>query len=370
MREVLIVAGEASGDLHAAGLVRALRARRPDLTFAGVGGDRSRAEGVDLVEHAERLAVMGFVEVLKHVPKHARLLRTLTARLRSGSVALLVVIDYPGFNMKLAARAHDAGVPVLYYITPQVWAWHASRLRTLARIVTRAAVILPFEEALLRKNGIDATFVGHPLLDRARELPDKAAARRLLGIPGDAKVLALFPGSRGQEIARHLDDFVATARELERRTPGLHVIVSAAPTVTLDASRCPYPMIPSASFTVLRAADAALCKSGTTTLEAAVADCPLIVAYRTNALTYAIARRLVRIPHIGLVNVVAGRTVAPEFVQDAAQPMAMADALAPLLDDGGATREAMRAGLAFVRGKLGEPGASDRVAAIAAELAR
>jgi lipid-A-disaccharide synthase len=182
-------------------------------------------------------------------------------------------------------------------------------------------------------------------------------------------VLALFPGSRAQEIARHLDDFVDTARAVEQRVPGVRVVVSVAPTVTLDPVRCPYPMVHSASFAVLRAADAALCKSGTTTLEAAVAECPLAVAYRTNAITYAIARRLVTIPHIGLVNVVAEREVAPEFVQHSLAPEAVAAALVPLLDGGSAERVRMLAGLAEVRAKLGEPGAARRVAIMASELA-
>ncbi|HEX6630135.1 MAG TPA: hypothetical protein VF048_03550, partial [Gemmatimonadaceae bacterium] len=166
MSEVLIVAGEASADLHASRVVRELRARRPALRFAGIGGDRLRGEGVELVEHAERLAVMGFLEVLRHVPAHYLLLRRLERLMRGGEVRLLLLLDYPGFNMKLAAAAHRAGVPVLYYITPQVWAWGAGRLAKLAQTVTRAAVILPFEEKLLREHGVHATFVGHPLLDR------------------------------------------------------------------------------------------------------------------------------------------------------------------------------------------------------------
>ena len=369
MREVLFVAGEASGDLHAAGVARELRTLRPDLALVGIGGAAMAAEGVELVEHADRLAVMGFVEVLKHVPKHWALLRQLRRRLRSGHVALLVVIDYPGFNMKLARAATDAAVPVLYYITPQVWAWGADRLAKLASTVTKGAVILPFEEELLRAHGIDATFVGHPLLDRAQQLPSRDEARRQLGLASDRPVLALFPGSRAQEIERHLDAFVASARELERRVPGLQVVVSVAPTVRLDSARCAYPMAQSASFPVLRAADAALCKSGTTTLEAAVAGCPLVVAYRTNALTYAIARRLVKIPHIGLVNVVANREVAREFVQAGLEPAAVATALAPLLDPHSPERARALEGLAEVRARLGTPGAARRVARIASELA-
>jgi lipid-A-disaccharide synthase len=369
VREILFVAGEASGDLHAAGVARELKARGAPFRLVGIGGDEMRGAGVDLIEHVEQLAVMGFVEVLRHVPKHWALLRALRKRIRSGNTALLILIDYPGFNMKLAAQATDAGVPVLYYITPQVWAWGANRLATLAHTVDRAAVILPFEEKLLSEHGVATTFVGHPLLDRAEQLPTREEARRHLGVPNDATMLALFPGSRAQEIARHLDAFVATARELERRRPGLRVVLSAAPHVRLHERACPYPIVRSASFTVLRAADAAMCKSGTTTLEAAVAGCPLVVAYRTNAVTYAAARRLVKIPHIGLVNVVAGRKVAPEFVQDALQPNAVADALGPLLDHRGSERAIMITELARVRDSLGTPGASRRVATLALEMA-
>ena len=254
--------------------------------------------------------VMGFIEVIRHIPRHWELLHTIRDRLATGNVKLLVVIDYPGFNMKAAAAAAEAGVPVLYYVTPQVWAWGEGRLPTLARIVTKAAVILPFEENLLRGHGIDATFVGHPLLDRATNLPDRKEARADLGIAESAKVLALFPGSRQQEIDRLIDDFVATAQELNKLVPQLEVVVSVAPTITLDPARCPFRLVHSASSTVLRAADAGLCKSGTTTLEAAIADCPLVVAYRTSPISYFLARMMVKIPHIGLVNVGAGREVA------------------------------------------------------------
>jgi lipid-A-disaccharide synthase len=369
VREVLIIAGEASGDLHAAGLAEALHRLRPDLALVGIGGERMQAAGVTLLERTDKLAVMGFAEVVRQIPHHWSLLRDLRQRLRSGRVALLVVIDYPGFNMKVAAAASDAGVPVLYYITPQVWAWGAGRLATLSRIVDRAAAILPFEERLLRDHGIDATFVGHPLLDRTAVLPNRADARRALELPADARVLALFPGSRAQEIERHLDAFVASARELERRVPGLTVIVSVAPGIDLDPARCAYRQVRSASFAVLRAADAALCKSGTTTLEAAVAGCPLVVAYRTSRWTYAIARRVVKIPRIGLVNVVAGREVAPEFVQDALAPPNVADVLERLLDPTSGERRQMIRDLEQVRSSLGTPGAAERVARIASEMA-
>lgn len=369
MREILFVAGEVSGDLHAAAVASALGASGAPYALTGIGGDAMREAGVALFAHTGSLAVMGFIEPLKHVPRFFRLRREVGRRIRSGRVALVVLIDYAGFNMRVAAMASAAGVPVLYYITPQVWASRPGRLATLARTVTKAAVILPFEERLLRERGIDATFVGHPLLDRALALPDRAAAREALGVGRGERLLALFPGSRAQEIARHLDPFVATALELQRRDPFLRVVVSSAPHVTIPPERCPFPLVHSASFQILRAADAALCKSGTTTLEATIALCPLVIAYRTSAVEYAVARRLVRIPYIGLVNIVAGREVAREFVQGAVQPRALADALQPLLDPHSVQRKALVSQLSAVRDTLGQPGAAARVAAMALELA-
>jgi len=366
--EVVLVAGEASGDLHAAGVAEELRRIRPDLQLSGFGGPLMEKAGVSLFGRYET-GVMGFVEIIRHIPRHWELLQTIRDRFEKSDVKLLVVIDYPGFNMKAAAAASDAGIPVLYYVTPQVWAWGEGRIPKLARIVTKAAVILPFEEPLLRGHGIDATFVGHPLLDRAGNLPSKQEARAALGLSDATPVLALFPGSREQEIDRHIDDFVDTAREVEKATPGLQVVVSVAPTITLDPRRCPYKLVHSASFSVLRAADAALCKSGTTTLEAAIADCPLAVAYRTSEISYLLARWMVTIPHIGLVNVVAGREVAREFVQDDLVPAKVAVQILRLLDPADAERARVLDGLAEVRGKLGTPGAARRVAEMASGLA-
>jgi lipid-A-disaccharide synthase len=369
MRKVLFVAGEASGDLHAAGVAASLRRLRPELQLAAVGGTKLAEQGVEMIHLDSHLGVMGFFEILEHIPAHYRLLGRISEMMDRGEISLIVLIDYPGFNMKVAERAKAKGVPVLYYVTPQVWAWGANRIPKLARLVTKAAVILPFEEKLLRGYGVDATFVGHPMLDRAVGMPSKNDARESLGVPADAEVLALFPGSRQQEIDRHLDDFVAAAKLLTQRRPRLKVLVSVASTVKIDARRCPFPLVHSQSLTVLRAADAGLCKSGTTTLEAAIADCPLVVAYRTGTISYALARMVVKVPHIGLVNVVAGREVAPEFIQDRIQAQPIAAALSRLLDAGPDRETALR-GLAEVRAKLGTPGAAERVAEMASALIR
>ena len=370
MREILFVVGEPSGDLHASSVARELAARGAPFRLRGIGGDLMQAAGVEIDEHIRDLAVLGFVEVIRHIPRHWQMLNDMRRRIRSGDVALVVLVDYPGFNMRVAEVAAEAGVPVLYYIVPQVWAWGEGRLDKLARWVKKAAVILPFEEELLRRHRIDATFVGHPLLDKAVDMPTPEAARAELGLLNDRTVLALFPGSRAQEIERHLDAFVATAQLLRERDPSLQVVVSAAPHVRIDPARCPFPVVAQASFRILRAADAALCKSGTTTLEASVAGCPHVVAYRTHPLTYFAARRLVKIPRIGLVNVVAGKEVAKEFVQDALVPVRVAEALRPLLDSGSEQRRRMVEDLAEVKRLLGAPGAARRVAEIAEQLAR
>jgi lipid-A-disaccharide synthase len=368
VREVLFSAGETSGDLNAAPVAATLARLRPDLHLVGLGGSRMREAGVELIEDTVSRAVMGFAEIVRYLPQHLVRLRRLDSRLATGRVALVVCVDYGGFNLRLASLAAKRRIPVLYFITPQVWASRAGRMRSMARTVTKAAVILPFEEKLLRDNGIDATFVGHPMLDRATNLPDRETARAELGL-GPGPVLAVFPGSRAQEVDRLLDPFWRTARELERRMPNLQVVISQAPDILIDAVKGPFPRVRAPSMTILRAATAALCKSGTTTLEAAVTGCPLVIAYKTSALTYQIARRLVTIPYIGMVNVVAGRGIAPEFIQNAVRPAAMADALVPLLEEGSAVRATEVAELAKVRAALGTPGAAERVAEMASRLA-
>ena len=356
--------------MHGAAVARALARRSAPYALTGVGGDRMRDAGVELIEHASRLTVIGFAGILAQVPTLWRLLTRLRRRFASGQVAAVVLIDFGGFNLGfVAAAARAYRVPVLYYITPQVWASRPGRIDSLRKHVDRAAVIFPFEETLLRGHGVDATFVGHPLVDAAADMPSREASRATLGLAPDRPVLAMFPGSRPQEVARHVAPFAATARELERRIPGLQVVFSHAPSVTIDPAAIPYPLVRAPSLHLLRAADAALCKSGTTTLEAAVAGCPLVLAYRMGRVDYAIARRVVRVPDIGLVNIVAGRRVAPEFVQDAFVPVTVADALSPLLARESTERVRMLEDLSAVRARLGAPGAADRVAGMALDLA-
>ena len=368
MREILFVAGEPSGDANAAGVARALKAAGSDHRLVGVGGEQMRAAGVELFKHIDKLAVRGFVGILKQIPRHWGLLHDIEDRLNTGGVALVVLVDYGGFNLYVAAAAKAAKVPVLYFITPQVWASRPGRMRNLAETVTKAAVIFSFEEALLRTNGIDAVFVGHPMMDRVAAMPTRVEARTSLELAPGRRMLALFPGSRRQEIERHLSPFVETARRLQAADPLLDVIVSGAPNVTIDPAQCPYRVVQASSWAILRAADAALCKSGTTTLEAAVAGCPLVVAYRAGAIDFAIARQIATVTDIGMVNIIARRRIVPEFVQDELDPARVAPVLADLLDPASARRAAMVAALAEVRASLGAPGAATRVAAIAMDM--
>lgn len=368
---ILISAGEPSGDLHGAGVARALRQQWPDAQLYGFGGSLMRAEGVDLRAHVDDLAVMGFAEVARHLPFFLRLLRDTRRELEARPPDLVIPIDYPGFNLRLARMARERGIPVLYYIAPQVWAWHSSRLRTMAKHTDRVAVILPFEAQLFTDSGTQAAFVGHPLLDLREEPAPRAEFCARLGLDRARPILALFPGSRAQEVRRHLALFEAAADRVRARRPDVQPVIAAGdavPAALYEGARS--PTTPD-NRALLHHAAAALVKSGTTTLQAAVAGTPLVIAYRMHPLSYAIARRVVEVDHVGLVNLVAGERLAPEFIQGAATADALADALLPLLDDGPA-RTRMVAGLARVRASLQpQPGAGDaatQVAALAAEL--
>jgi lipid-A-disaccharide synthase len=368
---IFLSAGEPSGDLHGARVAAALRHRFPDVELLGLGGDRMAAEGVRLLAHVDRLAVMGFAEVMRHLPYFVGLMRTVKAELTRRPADLLIPIDYPGFNLRLARHAKRTGTPVLYYIAPQIWAWHRSRMTQLARDTDCVAVILPFEAQLFADSGARAVFVGHPLADDPPPVADADTLLRPLGIDPTRPVLALFPGSRAQEVRRQLDVFTATARAVEERMPEAQAVVaasSAVPASLYDSTGLPRT---TDGWSLLHHARAALVKSGTSTLQAALAGTPLVVTYRVHPVTFFMAQRLVDVPHIGLVNLVAGERIAPELLQHDATPARLADALLPLLRDGPARSRALD-GLQRVRAALAPPDASrpaaERVADLAAEL--
>lgn len=365
----MILAGEASGDTHGARVAREIRRRWPAAEMVGLGGERMAAAGVRLIGGLDDLAVMGFAEVLKRLPYFRRMERRLVRILREETPDLVLPIDYPGLNLRIAGRAAGLGIPVLYYIGPQVWAWRAGRAARLSRIANRIAVILPFEAELYRRHGGRAAFVGHPLLE-GEIRADPAGLARSLGVEEGRPVLALFPGSRAQELRRHAKPFASAARELQRRVPDLAVVVSRVSFLP-ESAYVPLPFPVTGDAASLRAlATAGLVKSGTSTLEAALAGMPFAVAYITHPATFFLAKRLVRVPHVALANLVAGRRVVPEFVQREMTPGAVADALEPLLDESSAERRATVAGLKKVGAALGSPGAAGRVVDLAEEVLR
>ncbi len=364
---ILMLAGEPSGDLHGAALARALLEKWPCARLLGLGGERMAAAGVECMAGLDRLAVMGFAEVLRHLGFFRRLMRRVRDAMDDQGVDLVVPIDYPGFNLRVARHARARGIPVLYYIAPQVWAWRPARARHLARDTDHVAVILPFEVDVLGGAGARATFVGHPLLELRSPVPARAEYCRTHGFDPARPLLALFPGSRLQELDRHLEPFLATARRLMRARPGLQVAVARAPGLPARAYQGVSATVVDDGRNLLHHARAALVKSGTATVEAALAGVPFATAYRTHPLTFALARRLVRVDHIAMANLIAGRRVVHELVQHEASPTRLARALLPLLDDTEARRTVV-AGLGEVRRALGTPGAARRVAGIAESL--
>lgn len=323
------------------------------------------AAGAQVLYPMERYTAFGLAEVVGKIPAHLRLLRQIEARLATRMYDLVIPIDYPGFNLRLASAARRHGVRVLYYIVPQLWAWHRSRVKVLRRTVDRLAVILPFEAPFYQKLGLDAEYVGNPLLDRA--WPSRMAARVTLGLPPEARVLGIFPGSRGQEVRTLWPAFRDAAQRLLAEGRCSHAVVATTPAGTYPD---PGPLILHREdpVPVFAAADAALAKSGTTTLECALADVPMVMAYRVHPLTWIIGRRLTDIPWFSLVNLIAERGVIPEILQRQVTVDALATAVGPLLEAGSAAREAQLAGLADVRRRLGGPGAAERVADAAARL--
>ena len=367
---ILVLAGEASGDQHGASVVRALRARWPACRLLGLGGEALKNAGVELLADPERLAVMGFAEVVGHLPYFYRLERRLRRVLGSGSIDLVLPIGYPGLNLRIARAARRRGIRVLYYIAPQVWAWRPTRAQRLAEDCDHLAVILPFEVEVFRQAGVHVTFVGHPLLEERVTDPDAGEFRSRWGLDPQKPILALFPGSRPQELRRHRALFLATGKRLQADRSDLQLVWAQASSIAASEFRgTGLPTVRDAR-SLLAHARAALVKSGTSTLEAALQGTPFVTVYRTHPLTYLLARRLVSVDRVALANLVAGRDVVPEVLQEAATPERLSSLLKPLVDLESAERIRMIEDLHLVRGALGERGASERVARLAAKVLR
>ncbi|OPY04222.1 MAG: Lipid-A-disaccharide synthase [Syntrophaceae bacterium PtaB.Bin038] len=370
----MIVAGEASGDLHGAHLVREMRAVDPSIAFCGVGGRNLEAEGVRLIARSSEMAVVGLTEVFSKLRFIAGVFFRLRGMLRAEKPDLLILIDYPDFNLRLAAAAKDAGVPVFYYISPQVWAWRKKRVHRIRRIVDRMAVILPFEKDVYAEMGVDVDFVGHPLLDAVTRTRSRGEALAAFGLRDARPIVAILPGSREKEVTALLPEMAGAAEILARDFEGAQFVLPLADTVDpalvegiLRGRTVPVTVLQGQMYDAVGISDAAMVASGTATLETALLGTPMVIAYRISPLTAAVGRRVIRVTHIGLVNLIAGRTLAPELVQESATAPRLAAEVKAILADGRRS-DAMRRELAEIRQKLGEPGAARRAASIALGL--
>jgi lipid-A-disaccharide synthase len=365
----LVTCGETSGEHHASRVACELKRREPDCRIVALGGDELESAGAEILFPLSEYAVMGFAEIVTHLPKMIGLERKLASLLGSGAIDCFIPVDYPGLNLRLARRAKKAGVPVCYFVSPQVWAWGGWRIRAMRKSIDVMAVILPFEEEVYRKAGIPAVFVGHPLLD---EIPRPVAAKEAPG-PDDAFTVMLFPGSRRQEVERILPTMTAASRLLRKQFPKARFTIGLAPLIDDTMIDIPPGLgdcvhITRSGLAELSSAALVLAASGTVTLLSAMSGTPLVVVYRTSAVTYGIGRMLVTIPWIAMPNVLARRMLVPEFVQGKATPRRIADAAQRLLGDPDGYRDLSNE-LIGLREILGGGGGAARVAEIACRMA-
>ena len=366
---IMIVAGEASGDLHGASLAKALRKLRPDIRLIGVGGQHMRDAGVELVQGLHRLDVVG-VPGPGLIWKGLANVLTLKRFFRRESLDGVVFVDNPSMNLRLARIAAKLGHRVIYYIAPQIWAWGRKRINLIKRVVRRMIVILPFEEPLYREADVPCSFVGHPLLDDAAPRHDTAHVRQSLGLPAQGLILGVLPGSRRSEIESLLPTMLEAVGRIRKSFPNLHCVVAQAPTVAgewvnevIDQKKLSVTVVPNRPEEVMAAADLLLVASGTATLQAALVGTPMILTYRVSRLTYLLARMLITVEYVGLVNLVAGHGIVPELLQSEMTAERLSAEALRLLKD--RTRyDQMREALGGIRTRLGSPGASLRAAEV------
>ncbi|MEK6726341.1 MAG: lipid-A-disaccharide synthase [Deltaproteobacteria bacterium] len=369
-KNFLIVAGEASGDLHGANLVRELLALEPNIRFSGMGGDMMKDAGVDVLHHVREMAIVGIFEVINKLPLIRKAMKDMENLMDIIKPEVVVLIDYPGFNLRLAKKAKARGIKVVYYVSPQVWAWHKSRVKTIARVVDKMMVVFPFEVRIYEKVGVDVEFVGHPLMDSVPAGFDRDEIRGSLGFGRADTVIGLLPGSRKREVESLLPEMLEAARLISKKINGAKFAIPVANTLDVeyikgftDGVDLDLSVFKGNTYDVMAAADLILIASGTATLEAAIVGTPMVMTYRMAPLTYFIGRRLVNLEFGSLPNIIAGKGIIPELVQGDATGERMAEECLNILEDKKRSEE-MKKDLRKVRDTLGGPGASKRAAEI------
>jgi lipid-A-disaccharide synthase len=364
---ILLSSGEASGDLYAGELLRELRLREPSLEAFGLGGARSKAAGSDLVVDFGEISVLGLVEVVRKIPALREAMTTLTDAARARKPDAAVLVDFSGFHLRLARRLQQMGIPILYYVSPQVWAWRRGRMRRIRELVDQMLVILPFEEELYRKEGVPVRYVGHPLVDLVAPTRSREQFCADLGLDPGRPILLLLPGSRKREVELHAPVLREVVESLRRDRPELQFVISRAPTVErvwIEAALGGLPpelrLLEGQTYDGLKHAALAVVASGTATVEAALSETPMIVIYRVGRLTYALGKPFVNVPHYSMVNLIAAREVVPELIQHDMTAERIRSEVERLLKPEAAAE--MRKGLREVKQKLGGSGASGRAA--------
>jgi len=365
---VMMIAGEDSGDLHGSNLVRAMKSKEGSLDFYGIGGEKLKNAGLQILFPSSELSVMGITEVFSKIFSLIKGMADAKRLLKSVKPGLLILIDFPDFNLKIAATAKKLGIPVLYYISPQVWAWRQGRVKKIKELVDHLAVILPFEEDFFKKHGVPVSYVGHPLLDGGLS-PVKLNEKK------DVPVIGFLPGSRDGEVARHLPVMLETASLIVKKMNRVKIAISLAPMVERKYfeeiigkhGAYDYDIISGGADQILKMCSLVVAASGTVTLEAAIAGVPMVIIYKVSPVSYLLGKAMIKVPNICLVNLIAGREIVPELIQNMATPTNIADEVLRILGDSGKI-ELMRNELAGIRNILGGSGASGRVADIAVSM--
>jgi len=374
LKKILLVAGEASGDLHGSHLVEAIQRIHPETQFLGVGGDGLRRVGMKLLYHSQSLSVVGITEVFAKLGSILKALRILKRSLEKEKPDLVILIDFPEFNLRLARIAHRRGIPILYYISPQIWAWRPNRIKLIARVVKKMVVLFPFEVPLYEAAGVDVEWVGHPLLDMVKPTLSKERAFHQFGLDPKRRTVGLLPGSRFHEIERLLPPLLDSAHLLYQEIPDLQFVIPLAPGIpkTTLSSRmknvsAPVKVVEGFTYDVMNLCELLITASGTATLEGGILGKPMIIIYKVSIPSYWVGRALIRVNHIGLVNLVAEREIAPELIQKDVNPQRIADEAFRILKDPLLSRK-MSESMGEVRQRLGEPGAAQRAARIVCSM--